>query len=144
MKKVLLVMISMLMVIGLSACASDYDAGQKAGYEEGYDIGKKEGYSEGYEKGKAEGREAGMEQGLKTGYEDGQKATDSYKKGYDAGYYTGKDEKFSLVVENMTDEEYDILFEYFYEDVEESIKENGGLYDYYYDDFKDAGLLKDD
>lgn len=144
MKKLILVILSMLMVISLSACASDYKAGQKTGYSEGYDLGKEEGYSKGYEKGKAEGREAGMEQGLKTGYEDGQKATDSYKKGYDDGYYTGKEEKFSLVAENMTDEEYEILFQYFYDDVMDSIKENDDLRDYYYDKFDDSGMIKED
>ena len=99
MKKFLAILLCLVLVLSLAACAKDEEA-LKARYDEGY----KAGYDEGAAAGKAEGEKAGAEAGYKTGYEEGKKAgydegakagnEESYQAGYDEGLVVGKDEGY--------------------------------------------------
>ena len=99
MKKFLAILLCLVLVLSLAACAKDEEA-LKARYDEGY----KAGYDEGAAAGKAEGEKAGAESGYKAGYEDGKKAgydegakagnEESYQAGYDEGLVVGKDEGY--------------------------------------------------
>ena len=99
MKKFLAILLCLVLVLSLAACAKDEEA-LKARYDEGY----KAGYDEGAAAGKAEGEKAGAEAGYKTGCEEGKKAgydegakagnEESYQAGYDEGIVVGKDEGY--------------------------------------------------
>ncbi len=99
MKKFLAILLCLVLVLSLAACAKDEEA-LKARYDEGYSAG----YEEGVKAGKAEGEKAGAEAGYKTGYEYGRKAgydegakagnEESYQAGYDEGIVVGKDEGY--------------------------------------------------
>ena len=58
MKRIGTVVISILMIISLSACAiyteEDLDNARQSGYDEGYEIGYDEGYDIGYDEGYSE------------------------------------------------------------------------------------------
>ena len=100
MKKFFAILLCLVLVVSLAACAKE-DEARKAGYDEGYKVG----YDDGAAAGKAEGEKAGNEAGYKTGYEEGKKAgydegakagnEESYNAGYDEGVTAGKAEGYA-------------------------------------------------
>ena len=62
MKKIIAVLLCLVLVVSLAACAGE-DEARKAGFEEG----RKAGYDEGYAAGKDDGYKTGKEDGIKEG-----------------------------------------------------------------------------
>ena len=146
MKRITVLFLSIIIVLSLTGCTSDYDKGYDEGYSEGYEEGNKDGYYEGYKKGEDRGKEAGMEEGLKTGYEDGQKSLDAYEKGFRAGEQSGRYSKLDLedddtlndIMDYFLDEYPDWVYEVALDRFDESLGEH------YYEEFDDAGMIDED